>query len=152
MTSDGGLKPVPLQGQAPSYPASIVRRALELVSEHRVIYRAHNILKAEMGAWGFKAPVWSAMYMWAKENEDVIARIDAHGKRDMDRIAGEVALASAEKMLTAIEDDGKVAHSQRAMDYGISMDKVIGLAKVGQAGPTTAIQINVTSGGKKLED
>jgi hypothetical protein len=83
------------------------------------------------------------MYMWAKENEDVIARIDAHGKRDMERLAGEVALSSAEKMLIAIEDE-KVSHAQRAMDYGISMDKVIGLAKVGQAGPVQAIQINIT--------
>ena len=138
------MERVPLQGQAPSYPESVVRRALELVSEHRLVYRAHNALKAEMATEGLVAPAWSTIWQWAKEHEDVIARIDAHGKRDMDRLAGEVALASAEKMLTAIEDDPKVAHAQRAMDYGISMDKVIGLAKAGQVGPATAIQINIT--------
>ncbi len=117
-----------------------------------MVYRAHKYLKAEMAAQGLEVPAWGTMWKWAKEHEDVISRIDAHEKRDMDRLASEVSLASAEKMLTAIEEDEKVSHAQRAMDYGISMDKVIGLAKVGQAGTVQAVQVNIIdSKGEKID-
>jgi hypothetical protein len=140
---NGELKPVPLIPKAPSYPAEVVQRALELVREEGVVYRAYNRLKAEMAAEGLKAPAWDCIWRWAKADDDVIAHLGSHEKRDMERVSAEVTLASAAKMLTAIEEDEKVSHAQRTLDYGISMDKVIGLYKVGQAGQQLNVQFNL---------
>lgn len=138
------MKPVPLVAQGPMYPEAVVRRALELVREHGAIYRAHNALKAEMAAAGLEAPVWSTMWEWAKGAEDVIARLDGNEKRDWMRLSSEVMTASGQKMLSAIEDDEKVTHAQRAMDYGIATDKVVALVNAGSKAPQMAVQFNFT--------
>ena len=63
-------------------------------------------------------------------------------------LASDVASAASQRMIQALPN---LSDSQMPVAYGIAMQRRTDWDKVGQAGPSTAIQINITdSKGDKI--
>lgn len=134
------LKPLPLNGQAPSHDPAIVRCALELVESEGGVWRAYNVMREQLKAKGLKGPAFSTIWEWVNNREDVISRIEAHEKRKMVNISSEVAVFAAERMLTALPglSDGQVP-----VAYGIAMQRRTDWESAGQRGNQLNVQFNL---------
>lgn len=144
-SANGELKPVPLVGQAPGYPAEIVQRALELVEERGVMFQGYKALVREMADQGLVAPDYSTVWHWVREREDVMSRIQATEKREMVGLSQEVAVAASGRMLEALPE---LSHSQIPVAYGIAMQRRTDWENAGSKAPQMAVQFNFVRRGQ----
>lgn len=134
-----GLVPIPRVNHAPTYPIEIVERAYELMDEHRSVHQAQIALSAELGEKGLKGPTYSCLWHWAGEREEILKSLQADRKEQLIAVTGEVAMKSAERMLTAL--DG-ISDSQAGVYYGIAMDKRTNWENTGNKGNQFNVQFN----------
>ena len=110
-----GLVPVPRVHAAPSFPAEIVERAYELMDEHGSVHRAQIALADELAKEGLIGPTYTCLWDWAHEREEILQRLQGDRKEQLIAVTSEVAMKSAERMLTAL--DG-ISDSQAGVYYG----------------------------------
>ena len=139
---DKGLELVPMKRQAPVWPKEIVERGFELMDEHRSVHAAQNALAEEMAEKGLRAPGYTAMWKWARERTEILETLTHDRKSQLVAVTSEVAMKSAERMLTAL--DG-ISDSQAGVYYGIAMDKRIGWENVGSKGNQMNVQFNLVT-------
>ena len=133
------------------FPDWVVERAVVLMLETTSVHQAQRILEREMLAkdWAALVPAYDTLLMWARQHKDVIPAIHGDRKRDMIAVSSDAAQAWGVRALeaaTARDEHGKyaVSHRESAYHYGIAMQRRTDWDKTGQAGPSTAIQINIT--------
>ena len=131
------------------FPDSVVKRALVYCQESESVALGHRRLRAEFEAWGLPCPEYETMWLWAKQDKECYDAVTGDKKRDMVALSSEVAQEAAGRMIRALPG---LSDSQIPVAYGIAMQRRTDWDKVGQAGAVQAVQINITSGGKKLED
>ena len=142
---------VPVNGKSLSYgfPDPVVQRALLFCMESKSVARAHRRLKAELEGWGTVAPDYHTVWEWAKAHEECYQAVTGDRKREMLALSSDVASTYASRMLDAAPN---LHDSQIPVAYGIAMQRRTDWDKVGQAGAVAAVQINISAGGKKVED
>jgi len=130
------------------FPDDVVTRALALVVETGSVAEAWRVLQREMteGEEGL-VPDYKTVWMWARQHEDVIRHIQTNRKREMQAIASDVAVETADRALRALEglSDGQVY-----VPYGIAMQRVTDLYS-DRGGPVAAVQFNLVTR-RKEED
>lgn len=131
------------------FPDSIKQRAIMFCMESQSVALGHRRLKHELERWGLEIPDYHSVWNWARESEECYQAVTGPKKREMIAISSDAALMAAERLIQAIPN---LSDGQAAVPYGIAMQRRTDWDKTDQAGVTTAIQINITSGGKKLED
>lgn len=142
---------VPVNGKHLPYgfPEPIVQRALMYCLESKSVAIGHRRLKHELEGWGLPCPDYHSVWNWAKQSEECLQAVTGDRKREMVALASDVASAASERFLGALPS---LSDSQMPVAYGIAMQRRTDWDKVGQPGTVQAVQINITSGGKKLED
>ena len=131
------------------FPDPIVQRALMYCLESKSVAIAHRRLKHDLERWGLPVPDYHSVWLWAKQSEECYQAVTGDRKREMLSLSSDVASTYASRMLDAAPN---LHDSQIPVAYGIAMQRRTEWDKVGQPDSVTAIQVNVTSGGKKLED
>ena len=130
------------------FPEPIVQRALMYCLESKSVAIGHRRLKHELEGWGLPAPEYETVWLWTKQSEECLEAVTGDRKREMVALASDVASAASQRMIKALPG---LSDSQLPVAYGIAMQRRTDWDKTGQAGPQTAIQINITdSKGEKI--
>ena len=137
-----GLEPIPRVSTGLTYPVEVVERAYELMDEHRSVHQAQIALAAELAEEGLKGPGYTCMWRWADEREEILKNLHTGRKEQLVAVTSEVAMKSAERMLTAL--DG-ISDSQAGVYYGIAMDKRIGWENTGNKANQLNVQFNLVT-------
>ena len=150
MTSGNG-ELVPLSGRhlPYGYPDSVVKRALTHCLESKGVAMGHRKLRAELELGGLPVPDYHTVWDWVKASEECYLAVTGDNKREMVALASDVASEAAGRMIQALPG---LSDGQMPVAYGIAMQRRTDWDKVGQPGAVAAVQVNITSGGKKLED
>lgn len=131
------------------YPESIVQRALMYCMESQSVAAGHRRLKAELEGWGLTPiPDTHSVWEWVKQSEECLSAVTRADKREMIALTSDAARAWALRAVEAAEarhEDGSyvVLHRESAYHHGIAMQRRTDWDKVGQAGPTVAVQFNL---------
>ncbi len=148
--SDNGRdnKPVPYHHPVRGFDHETYQRALELMEETGNVARAwRRDLRAELAP--LDKPVPSAhdtLWLWAKKQDDLITRIRADKREEIIAISGEVAIATAEGFLETYSD---LYPYQRALVYGIAMDKRTNWESAGKKANMLNVQFNLVTRGQE---
>ena len=134
---------VPANGKHLPYgfPEPIVQRALMYCLESKSVAIGHRRLKHELEGWGLPVPDYHSVWLWSRQSEECYQAVTSDKKRDMVALSSDVAETYASRMLDAAPN---LHDSQIPVAYGIAMQRRTDWDKTGQAGPSTAIQINIT--------
>ncbi len=140
-SSDGNRSVVPLAFHhfPRDYDQETYHRALTLIEETGNIARAHRTLKAELEAQGKPVPSYDTLWRWAEKSKDLIDKVRADKREEIVAVAGEVALAMAERLLETYED---LSPGQLPVAFGIAMDKRMAWDNAGRNGQQVNVQFN----------
>lgn len=137
------------RGLPHGYPFDVVGLALVCCLETRSVAEGHRKLRRELEVHGQAAPDVRTVLNWVRASEQCYSAVTGSDKREMVALASDAARSWALRSLEAADArnwDGKyaVSHRESAYHYGIAMQRRTDWDRVGQAGPSTAIQINIT--------
>lgn len=132
------------------FPDSVIKRALMYCQESESVALGWRRLRAELELGSLPCPEYETVWQWCKNDKECYEAVTGDKKRDMVALSSEVAQEAAGRMIRALPG---LHDSQIPVAYGIAMQRRTDWDKVGQAGPSTAIQINITdSKGAKIDE